>query len=344
MEFPHSSQFIDQHPLLTRIAIIGGSLALAAGLAACSHTSVNHHGAPPSAPSEVSPLQAEFAKTPSWELNFSKLPNGPVDSSQLAANLNPDVPGWNDEQQAYTDRPANIRIENGQLIIEARRENYTYPNDNQGRTFAWTSGRLETYDSNNGEQLPHGLTFTYGKVEADIMVPDAPGTWPAFWLLSANQPHANAYIAQQTQGLTPTQAKATADQLWSGRTYLKDGEIDVEWYGHHPNRVEATVHTFNTPPDGIMRGKDVAGTSYSFHRYAIEVTPTAVIWTIDGKIYDEYKKTSANPDEWPFQDDNQLYVILNLAMGGTGGGDIAGSAQTQQMRIKNLAFYEYTAN
>ena len=49
----------------------------------------------------------------------------------------PDTPGWgNDELQFYTDRPENSRIENGNLIIEARQENY--------EGFSFTSARLKT--------------------------------------------------------------------------------------------------------------------------------------------------------------------------------------------------------
>lgn len=42
----------------------------------------------------------------------------------------------NEEHEYYTDRPENARIEDGMLVIEARREDY------QGRPY--TSARLKT--------------------------------------------------------------------------------------------------------------------------------------------------------------------------------------------------------
>ena len=78
--------------------------------------------------------------------------------------------GWgNGEAEYYTDRPENVRVENGMLIIEARRELY--------QKLPFTSARLKT----------QGLqTFQYGRIEARIKVPAGSGTWPAFWMLGSD--------------------------------------------------------------------------------------------------------------------------------------------------------------
>jgi len=78
--------------------------------------------------------------------------------------------GWgNHELQFYTRRPENVRLENGQLIIEARGEDY------QGSRY--TSARLKT----------QGLqAWKYGRVEARIKIPRGQGIWPAFWMLGDN--------------------------------------------------------------------------------------------------------------------------------------------------------------
>lgn len=78
--------------------------------------------------------------------------------------------GWgNNELQYYTNRPENARIENGNLVIEARQESYG------GRNY--TSARLKT----QGKQ-----TFKYGKIEARIKMPKGQGIWPAFWTLGSD--------------------------------------------------------------------------------------------------------------------------------------------------------------
>ena len=84
--------------------------------------------------------------------------------------------GWgNGELQYYTNRidsdsGANAYIENGNLVIETRRENYG------GNKF--TSARLITKNA---------MTFKYGTLEARIKMADlSDGLWPAFWLLGTN--------------------------------------------------------------------------------------------------------------------------------------------------------------
>lgn len=78
--------------------------------------------------------------------------------------------GWgNNELQYYTDRTDNARIEDGNLVIEAKKENYN--------GCEYTSARLKT----------KGLhEFTYGRIEARIKLPLEQGMWPAFWMLGSS--------------------------------------------------------------------------------------------------------------------------------------------------------------
>ncbi|MCF0172842.1 MAG: glycoside hydrolase family 16 protein [Bacteroidales bacterium] len=73
----------------------------------------------------------------------------------------------NNELQHYTDRSENVRIENGNLVLTARRENY-------GKR-KFTSGRVNTFGK---------VTFTHGRIEARVKLPRlANGLWPAFWMM-----------------------------------------------------------------------------------------------------------------------------------------------------------------
>jgi beta-glucanase (GH16 family) len=82
--------------------------------------------------------------------------------------------GWgNSEWQFYTDRPENLRLEDGLLIIEAREEDYL-GND-------YTSARIKTQSLQ---------TWTYGRIEARIKLPSGQGIWPAFWMLGDDFPTA----------------------------------------------------------------------------------------------------------------------------------------------------------
>lgn len=83
------------------------------------------------------------------------------------------IPGWgNNELQYYTSRPQNVRIENGVLVIEARRESFG------GRQY--TSARLRTINR---------ADFKYGRFEARMKLPSTRGIWPAWWMLPTNSPY-----------------------------------------------------------------------------------------------------------------------------------------------------------
>lgn len=76
--------------------------------------------------------------------------------------------GWgNNELQYYTvDRPKNVRVENGMLILEAHREDY--------KNMEYTSGRIKT--AGKGD-------WKYGRFEIKARLPEGRGTWPALWML-----------------------------------------------------------------------------------------------------------------------------------------------------------------
>ena len=104
-----------------------------------------------------------------WSDEFNN--DGPPDTAKWSYDVGGG--GWgNNELEYYTDkRSENARVENGHLIIEARKE------DLNGMTY--TSARLLT---KNKEQ------WTYGKFEIRAKIPKGRGGWPAIWMLSANSP------------------------------------------------------------------------------------------------------------------------------------------------------------
>ncbi|MBL6449964.1 carbohydrate-binding protein [Fulvivirga sp. 29W222] len=76
--------------------------------------------------------------------------------------------GWgNNELQYY--RRENATVQNGQLVITAKRENFG--------GFNYTSARMKTQGRKS---------FRYGKIEARIATPSSLGSWPAFWMLGNN--------------------------------------------------------------------------------------------------------------------------------------------------------------
>lgn len=75
--------------------------------------------------------------------------------------------GGNGELQYYADRPQNVSVKNGNLVLTARRESY------RGKSF--TSGRVNSNKK---------IVFAKGKIEASIKLPKTyKGLWPAFWMM-----------------------------------------------------------------------------------------------------------------------------------------------------------------
>ncbi|WP_343680631.1 glycoside hydrolase family 16 protein [Chryseobacterium arthrosphaerae] len=76
----------------------------------------------------------------------------------------------NEEAQFYTkNRPENARMEKGNLVIEAKKENW--------EKNKYTSARLLTKGK---------FSFQYGTVEVRAKLPKGRGTWPAIWMMSEN--------------------------------------------------------------------------------------------------------------------------------------------------------------
>lgn len=212
-------------------------------------------------------------------------------------NLNTDVwnievngsGGGNQEKQYYTDRPENLRVEGGNLVIEARKEEY---NNRE-----YTSARINSRDKRY---------FKYGKIEARIMFPKGGGTWPAFWMMGNDYRQVG---------------------------WPKCGEIDIiEHVGNQPRMASFAVHT---PNKNGSRGNNWSVRSYmdgleeNYHIYGIEWLEDdfngmdRIYFTIDGEQLAMIQEEAEHVDDnyyWPFNKDH--FIILNLALGGSMGGNV----------------------
>lgn len=157
--------------------------------------------------------------------------------------------GWgNNELENYTNRPENARIENGMLVIEARRENL-------GGS-SYTSARLKT------QGLRSFGVNTW--VEARIQVPQGQGIWPAFWMLgnsisTIGWPSCGELDIMEMRGQDPFQNLGTMH--WAN----DDGS-------------HASYGGSTTSPSSLAAG---------FHTFAIARTTTAIRWYLDGVQYFE---------------------------------------------------------
>ncbi len=242
------------------------------------------------------------------------------DEFSTTGSTSPNAAHWNMENwwagysggeiQAYTPRLQNARVENGNLIIEAKREAYTTPGTI--KTATWTSARLQT-------RKKHELL--YGKIEVRAKLPAGAGTWPAIWMLASDDIYGDWPIS---------------------------GEIDIMEHTYSNNQqgsVHGTLHTgsYNWVDDThITATYPVADFSTAYHVYGLEWSPTTLKISVDGNVY--LTRTKSPGDDhmaWPY--DKPGYLILNVAMGAGYGGPIDPNLNSATMAVDYVRMYSYTA-
>ncbi|MEY3894649.1 MAG: hypothetical protein RLZZ214_168 [Verrucomicrobiota bacterium] len=179
-----------------------------------------------------------------WADEFSQSDGTSPDSTKWGYDIG--GTGWgNNELQYYTNRTQNARIESGQLVIEARAENFSGKN--------YTSARLLTKDK---------WSWTYGRIEARIKIPKGQGFWPAFWMLGANigsvvWPNCGEIDIMENIGSLPSTLYGTV---------------------HGPGYSGGNGISGSTVLPGAALGDD-------FHVYAIEWEENRIRWFLDGQQF-----------------------------------------------------------
>jgi beta-glucanase (GH16 family) len=192
----------------------------------------------------------------------------------------------NQELQYYTDRPANLHIEGGKLVITARKEAFKGAD---GVARDYTSARLET--AGHFQQK-------YGRFEARIEVPEGQGVWPAFWLLGDD---------------------------FSTAGWPACGEIDImENVGFEPGKIHGTLHgpgySGGNPLTGAYTLPNHEAMSDDFHVFAVEWEPEAIRFYVDDDLFETQTVDSIpSSKHWAF--DHPFYILLNLAVGGAWPGN-----------------------
>ncbi len=165
----------------------------------------------------------------------------------------------------------------------------------------YTSARIKTQDL---------FSFTYGKVDVRAKLPTGGGTWPAIWMLGSN----------------------ITEVGWPNC-----GEIDImEHVGNNQDVVSSALHfPGNNGGNAIFEEINIAGASADFHVYSVEWSSTEIVFSIDGNPY----HTFPYANNLPFYN-NDFFMILNVAMGGTFGGAIDPAFTESTMEIDYVRVYQ----
>jgi len=187
--------------------------------------------------------------------------------------------GWgNNELQYY--RAENTRLQDGYLIIEAKREDFG------GRQY--TSSRIVTM----GKQ-----EFQYGRIDIRAALPRGQGIWPALWMLGANFP---------TIGW-PHCGEIDIMEMIGGHQNGRDNRVHgtVHW---NNNGQHASTGGFYTLPSGIFND--------NFHVFTIIWTASSIKWYVDDTFFTEVNTSPPGLDAFR----EEFFFIFNVAVGGNWPG------------------------
>lgn len=154
-----------------------------------------------------------------------------------------------------------------------------------------------------------GFSAQYGYFEARMLLPAAPGTWPAFWTLPSDNL------------VAPQPAVAEIDAL--------------EHYGHNPVGACETTHEFVHGRDGgvVQCGQRFATDrdALSWHTYGVSVTPTEITFLIDGQVVATAPQVRGGA--------SPMFFLVNLALGGGWPIDLTAVGDRAVMYVDYIRVY-----
>jgi beta-glucanase (GH16 family) len=255
----------------------------------------------------VVPQPGEFISGPPTKLVWSDEfdVSGAPDATKWGYDLGdgcPNVCNWgNNELQYYTTDTANVRVRNGRLIIEARKEVRANKN--------YTSARLVS--RNKGD-------WTYGRIEIKAKLPQGRGTWPAIWMLSTDWsyggwPASGEIDIMEHVGFDPGVVHATI-------------------------HTEAYNHSKGTQRGGTTLVGDFQS---DFHVYAVDWYPDLLEFSVDGKKYFTTIKDGSDYKTWPFNQRFHLLMNIAVGGNWGGAQGVDDSIWPQRMEVDYVRVYQW---
>jgi len=212
--------------------------------------------------------------------------------------------GWgNNEPQYYTEnRLENARVENGCLIVEARKDR---PDG------GWSSARLTTRGR---------VSFLYGRLEFRAKTTTGRGNWAAVWMLGDSYRDEISWPYCGEIDILENVGREIDDKTGDGKAHFS---------------CHTRAHYFKDNSH-ISTTKEIPALGNRFHDYALEWTPESVQIFFDGEHVYTYDKQGSER-EYPFNEPQNL--VINMAMGGGMGGEIDPSLTRERLEIEYIRLY-----
>jgi len=224
----------------------------------------------------------------------------------------------NEELQWY--QPDNAVCKDGMLVIEARRERKPNPGyDPNNRS--WRRNRQFIEYTSTCVKTIGKQNWTFGRFEMRGRIDTRPGLWPAFWTLGSARgwPGCGEIdIMEYYRGML------LANACWAGGS---------RW-GSVWDDLKKPLTEFNDPD-----------WSSKFHIWRMDWDKDNIKLYVDDQLLNtiELSKTiNGTPDKAnPFHEPH--YMLLNLAIGGTNGGDPSATEFPARFEIDYVRVYQRQA-
>jgi beta-glucanase (GH16 family) len=244
-----------------------------------------------------------------WSDEFNR--DGAPDKSNWTYEL-----GFVRNQELQWYRPENAKVSEGLLVIEGRRERVRNTQFDASSS-EWRRNR-EFADYTSASLMTKGLhSWRYGRFEMRGRIDTRAGLWPAFWTLGVS-------------GTWPHNGEIDIMEYYRG-TLL----ANVAWGG--AARYQAIWADSRKPIASF-------GPAWSkeFHVWRMDWDERAIALFVDGQLLNkvDLAKTvnqdgsGTNPLRHPH------YILVNLAIGGTQGGDPASTAFPARLEVDYIRVYQ----
>jgi beta-glucanase (GH16 family) len=221
----------------------------------------------------------------------------------------------NGELQWY--QPQNAYCDDGELVLEARRERTKNPDYQPGSTHWHQNRRAANYTS---ASIASKYSFTYGRAEALIRIDPRLGSWPAFWTLGDGYRHAI-------------------------RVWPATGEVDIMEY--YRDLVLANVCVPKKSWCGwsstrqSLAGLGSQAWAARFHLWAMDWSPRRIDLFMDGLLVNRFPVARASIGGRPNPYVNRpASLLLSQALGGVHGGDPTHTQFPIRLEVRYVRVYQ----
>lgn len=243
-------------------------------------------------------------------------------SDEFTTDGIPNEKNWNYEtgfvrnQEAQWYQKENACCKNGFLIIEARKENRLNPDFVSKTHSDWTKKRDSIKVTSSCLMTCGKHSWQYGRFEMRATIPVTKGMWPAFWTLGV-------------EGSWPANGEIDIMEYYTGKILAnacwKSDESKTVW-----DSSTKMLSDFNED------------WSNKFHIWRMDWDTQWIRLYVDDRLLNEisvdetmkYKNQKIKPFQQPH------YLLVNLAVGGTNGGEFTSDNLPSKYIIDYIRVYQ----